>query len=232
MSKFFKELSAPIFVTGRSAALGCLLLLGMGCSSESARNDVPAPWTAPADLATTYPVELAPPRVSAKLLTALVEINGESARIGCPTCHVEGSVPALAHDNDTADVHAAIVLQHGDLRCSSCHAPDQPDQLHDSAQQRFPIEESMKLCSQCHGLIRRAYDNGAHGGMRGYWDLQRGPRTRNDCIACHAPHAPALPQVTPVAGPNDRSDRKAVHAGSAIEQRLYKARDNDSEGHE
>ena len=80
----------------------------------------------------------------------------------------------------------------------------------------------MRLCSQCHGLIRTAYDNGAHGGMRGYWDLQRGPRERNNCIACHNPHSPAHPQVIPVAGPKDKRVYRRVHEGSIIDQRFGK----------
>jgi len=62
----------------------------------------------------------------------------------------------------------------------------------------------MTLCSQCHGPQRRDYNMGLHGGMNGYWDLTKGGRTRNTCINCHDPHAPAFPLVMPVLPPKDR----------------------------
>tara|TARA_R110002096_G_scaffold239101_1_gene430716 strand:- start:76858 stop:77229 length:372 start_codon:yes stop_codon:yes gene_type:complete len=119
-------------------------------------------------------------------------------------------------------MHTEVVLAHGNLECASCHLADTPDLLHIAAGESFSISESMRLCSQCHGLIRTAYDNGAHGGMRGYWDLQRGPRERNDCIACHNPHSPAHPQVIPAPGPNDKNVYREVHEGSIIDQRFGK----------
>jgi hypothetical protein len=62
----------------------------------------------------------------------------------------------------------------------------------------------MRLCAQCHGPQYRDYQNGAHGGMTGNWDLSKGGRVRNNCIDCHDPHAPRYPTVTPSRGPNDR----------------------------
>jgi hypothetical protein len=62
----------------------------------------------------------------------------------------------------------------------------------------------MALCAQCHGTQKRDYDHGAHGGMRGYWDLKRGPRERNHCVSCHDPHAPKFGTFMPVHPPKDR----------------------------
>jgi hypothetical protein len=69
-----------------------------------------------------------------------------------------------------------------------------------------PVEFTavMTLCSQCHGPQRRDYDMGLHGGMTGHWDLAKGGRSRNTCINCHDPHAPAFPLVMPVFPPRDR----------------------------
>jgi hypothetical protein len=62
----------------------------------------------------------------------------------------------------------------------------------------------MKLCAQCHGPQFRDYQHGAHGGMNGYWDLSRGGRSRNNCIDCHDPHAPAYVGAIPAPRPRDR----------------------------
>jgi hypothetical protein len=55
--------------------------------------------------------------------------------------------------------------------------------------------------------------------MKGYWDLQRGPRQRNGCIGCHAAHAPAYPQVLPAPPPRDRFLSPKDQPGAAFEQR-------------
>ncbi len=116
-------------------------------------------------------------------------------------------------------LHDHVEIAHGGLACASCHVLGAPQQLHTAAGDKLPIDEAMTLCSQCHGPQRRNYDHGAHGGMRGHWDLQRGPRQRNDCVTCHPAHAPAYPKVTPVPGPKDRFGNPRVHPGSLVETR-------------
>ena len=62
------------------------------------------------------------------------------------------------------------------------------------------------------GPQRRDYDHGAHGGMQGYWDLRRGPRTRNHCVECHDVHSPAFGAFRPMPAPRDRfTHREAGH---------------------
>ena len=78
----------------------------------------------------------------------------------------------------------------------------------------FPAD-ALRLCAQCHGPQYRDYRHGAHGGMRGHWDLSRGPRERNHCVACHDPHAPAFGQFEPVPGPRDRFTGAAAPHGDA-----------------
>lgn len=191
-----------------------VLLAALAACGTSSRSDAPPAWTPAQPDDELHPVAIARPVGAGKLPTALVEISGAPARIGCPTCHAAGTEPAFAPDQpDSANrqVHAAIVVRHADLKCTSCHVAGEPNLLRSVDFERFAIEDSMRLCSQCHGPVRRAYDNGAHGGMRGYWDLQRGPRTRNDCITCHDPHAPAYPQVSPAPGPVDRFPPASDH---------------------
>ena len=68
----------------------------------------------------------------------------------------------------------------------------------------LPTTEALELCAQCHGLQWTDFQHGAHGGMRGAWDLNAGPRERNHCVDCHDPHRPAFGQYRPMPPPRDR----------------------------
>jgi formate-dependent nitrite reductase cytochrome c552 subunit len=85
----------------------------------------------------------------------------------------------------------------------SCHNAENYDSLRRADGQEVSFGRVMDLCAQCHGPQFRDYTHGAHGGMNGHWDLRSGPRTRNNCIDCHDPHAPAYPKVMPVFPPKD-----------------------------
>lgn len=126
-------------------------------------------------------------------------------RVGCATCHSlrdGATVPRSAQELD--EFHVGLVVEHGDLACASCHDPAAPQSLRIATGERVPSRDVMRLCAQCHGPQKRDYDRGAHGGMEGYWDLSRGPRTRNHCVQCHAPHTPAYRGGSPVFAPRDR----------------------------
>ncbi len=202
------------------ATLLLFLPLAGGCNQGAERTE-PQPWTALDDADQQFEVELTRPNSSGKLTTSALETDDTPVGIACATCHGEGSNPAFAnHDGAERNFHANVGLTHGTLSCGDCHTLSSPDKLHTSAGETFPLAESQKLCSQCHGLIRKAYDHGAHGGMRGHWDLSRGPQQRNDCISCHSPHSPAYPKVMPVPGPKDRNVFKKTHSGSVIDMRF------------
>jgi hypothetical protein len=102
------------------------------------------------------------------------------------------------------EFHEGLTFRHGGLTCLSCHNGSDYESLRLADGRSVPFAQSMELCRQCHGPQYRDYVKGAHGGMMGYWDLSRGPRTRNSCVHCHDPHAPAFPQVAPVFPPRDR----------------------------
>lgn len=211
--------SGPVWVRVAAAAFAAF-----GCGG-TARDDAPPPWRPPVDSSALHPVHIARPAASARLATELTEHDGAPAAIGCPTCHVAGTVAPLAEIAQLPAVHEAVRLRHGSLSCSACHDSTEPSLLHDASGASFSFSDSMRLCSQCHGPIRAAYDHGAHGGMRGYWDLQRGPRTRNDCITCHDPHGPAYPQVQPAEGPRDRFAPPPRQTPSLVEYRFPEERD-------
>ncbi len=100
--------------------------------------------------------------------------------------------------------HQHMVFKHGNSTCTSCHVQGQHDRIHLANGSVLPMTEALTLCAQCHGPQYRDYQHGSHGGMNGYWDRKRGPRTRNHCVDCHDPHAPQLPSVMPAAPPRDR----------------------------
>ncbi len=141
---------------------------------------------------------------------------GQPATIACSTCHAVRTpnlVNRAAADLD--QFHQGLQVQHGMNSCLSCHDPGSYDNLRLADGRKVAFEDSIELCSQCHGPQRRDYDHGAHGGMNGYWDLTRGGRARNTCIDCHDPHVPKYQAAIPMPPPNDRF--QPHHAGAAHE---------------
>lgn len=183
-----------------SRLIACLTLL-VGCVSEPAINSELADSAGPA-----HEVEIHQPASLRGLPGPETDVHGRPVAIPCMTCHgVREEAHQLPADASELGLpHSGLELKHGGLPCASCHSPERADQLRLADDTRIPLTEAMRLCSQCHGPQRRDYDHGAHGGMRGHWDLQAGARVRNHCVDCHNPHAPAFPQVQPMPGPRDR----------------------------
>lgn len=145
------------------------------------------------------------PRVLEGLPVGPPDVTGRPTVAPCGTCHEAGEARALPADAaGIGGPHVGLELHHGAIECASCHAADDRSALHLASGATIPMTDALRLCAQCHGPQYRDYRHGAHGGMRGYWDLSRGPRERNHCVACHDPHAPAFGQFEPVSGPRDR----------------------------
>ncbi len=137
--------------------------------------------------------------------TGATNAMGEPVRVRCETCHAlreDESAPRSAEQ--LTRFHQSLVLDHGNLTCLSCHAVGQPPKLKLADGTLLDTHDAIRLCAQCHGVQYDNYQHGAHGGMNGYWDLSRGPRVRNHCVDCHAPHAPAIKPVQPRPPPRDR----------------------------
>jgi hypothetical protein len=133
------------------------------------------------------------------------EDRAQTVRLTCASCHSLRAPRALPEKpSDLREFHTGLTFNHGELRCTSCHAEGQPPRLHLANGEPLAVRESLALCAQCHGPQWRDYQHGAHGGMRGSWDLSRGGRERNHCIDCHDPHAPAFVGGAPVLPPRDR----------------------------
>jgi len=155
------------------------------------------------DDARLYPVETHSPTTLGVADTSLTE--GRTIGVSCETCH--GPTPSrswAASPDGPETFHETIEIEHGDLSCSTCHDHEDRTLLHLADGSPLDLRDAMTLCAQCHGVQFRDYRRGSHGGMSGYWDLRRGPRLRNHCVDCHAPHAPAYASVLPVHPPRDR----------------------------
>ncbi len=165
-----------------------------------------------------YPVHIRQPAGPPTIDTGKLDEKGRPIRADCATCHTtKPPNPRLSNGADLKDFHLGLTTNHGDRTCLSCHNPENYDQLRLADGRPVAFTDVMSLCAQCHGPQHKDYQNGAHGGMNGYWDLTRGPRTRNNCIDCHDPHAPQYPKFMPVLRPNDRFLRSSESSETAHE---------------
>jgi len=140
-----------------------------------------------------------------KIATGLTNFHGQLVTASCSSCHATTKANINTRSGAELDqFHQGLKYVHGNLTCLSCHNANNYDTLRLADSRAVQFAEVMTLCSQCHGPQRRDYDMGLHGGMNGYWDLAKGGRTRNICVNCHDPHAPAFPLVMPVFSPRDR----------------------------
>jgi nitrate reductase cytochrome c-type subunit len=134
-----------------------------------------------------------------------VDPQGRTGQIACSTCHsVREPDLATREAADLKEFHGNMTFSHGKLACYACHNAHDADTLHLADSTVIAYSDVMTLCAQCHGPQARDYEHGAHGGMTGYWDLSRGPRTRNHCVDCHDPHSPQFPRMIPTFKPHDR----------------------------
>ncbi|GAB4194525.1 MAG: hypothetical protein Kow00105_08760 [Phycisphaeraceae bacterium] len=167
--------------------------------------------------ASTFPVEIRHPDGPPMVDTGVTDEHGRPVLANCTTCHTtKAPNPRIADGSELKDFHQGLVTQHGGRTCLSCHNPEDYNTLKLADGKPLPYAQVMTLCAQCHGPQYRDYQHGSHGGMNGYWDLTQGPRTRNNCIDCHDPHAPQYPTFRPVLPPNDRFLRPA-HSENAHE---------------
>lgn len=139
--------------------------------------------------------------------------DGSIISVRCNTCH-DNKDPNVATNSgsELQGFHQKIQFQHGSLSCVSCHNAENYETLHFADGKSLEFADNMQLCAQCHGPQYRDYRNGSHGGMTGYWDLNRGPRQRNTCTDCHSAHAPAFPKLMPVFPPKVRAGSKLPSA--------------------
>lgn len=149
-----------------------------------------------------------PPRIE----LAGADPQGRSGSVACSTCHSVRPPNAANVSAATLDeFHQGMTFKHGTIACYACHNQDAPDSLRLADGTSVAYENVMTLCSQCHGPQATAFAHGAHGGMNGFWDLTRGPQTKNNCVDCHDPHAPSYPQMIVGFKPKDRFNQPTKH---------------------
>lgn len=187
----------------------CAATVGIGAAIRTGIDDeADGPVDRPAHSATPsrrYPVQIRQPSGPPRVVTAVKDARGELVTVDCSTCHM--TRPPNAENRTVKDLdefHGGMAFSHGTVSCLSCHNPTDYDSLKLADGRRVEFPEVMTLCGQCHGPQMKDYEHGAHGGMNGYWDLSRGPRTKNNCVDCHNPHAPQFPRMQPTFKPRDR----------------------------
>ncbi|MGB7326730.1 MAG: hypothetical protein WBD31_17780 [Rubripirellula sp.] len=143
---------------------------------------------------------------------AAIDPQGRGGSVACSTCH---SIRKPNVDNRTSatldEFHQGFQFNHGTIACYSCHNSQNADSLRLADGTQVEFADVMTLCSQCHSKQAESFAHGAHGGMNGFWDLSRGPQTKNNCIDCHDPHAPAFPKMIVDFKPRDRFNDPVDH---------------------
>ena len=117
----------------------------------------------------------------------------------CSSCHLGRKIVMAA--KRVADAHQDIRPVHpeqtGSL-CSTCHAADDVERLALANGQRATLDESYRLCGQCHFAQADGWAHGAHGKRLDGW---QGQRVVMACPDCHDPHQPALEPRIPFRAP-------------------------------
>jgi len=117
----------------------------------------------------------------------------------CTSCHL-GRRVVMAGER-IADAHQNIEPVHpkqtGAL-CSTCHAADDVERLALLSGERATLDETYRLCGQCHFAQADGWAHGAHGKRLDGW---QGRRVVMGCADCHDPHKPALTPRIPFRAP-------------------------------
>ena len=116
----------------------------------------------------------------------------------CANCHSK-SLGAMQADRNPAlrKAHWNIHLAHAGksaMNCTTCHAENNMNQLATLTGELLHIDESFKLCGQCHSTQFKDWQGGAHGKELNGW---KPPRVAKTCVSCHNPHKPAFPSRFP-----------------------------------
>lgn len=116
----------------------------------------------------------------------------------CSRCHA-GRAPDT-RERRLTEFHTQKVLDHGTLGgwCYRCHTQENIDRLHLADGTLVTFDRAYELCGSCHGDKLRDWNDGIHGQTTGWW---LGARERRSCPACHDPHSPHFPLMTPERPP-------------------------------
>jgi hypothetical protein len=116
----------------------------------------------------------------------------------CSRCHADRAPDP--RERKLTEFHTQKILNHGTPGgwCYRCHTKDDIDRLHLADGTLVTFDQAFELCGSCHGDKLRDWKAGVHGLTTGYW---LGARFRRSCPACHDPHDPRFPLMTPEHAP-------------------------------
>ena len=117
----------------------------------------------------------------------------------CTSCHLGRKV--VMENKRISDAHNNIQPVHPDQTgavCSTCHSADDVALLTLKSGERATLDESYRLCAQCHFPEAEAWAGGGHGKRLDGW---QGRRVVMACADCHDPHKPAVPVRIPFRAP-------------------------------
>ncbi|MFB6346847.1 MAG: hypothetical protein ABEK50_14065 [bacterium] len=123
----------------------------------------------------------------------------------CGNCHVSESVVQSSGSRKSRQAHWDVEIHHGhpgekrSFECATCHASGNPATLTTPGGDTVSLNQSQKLCGDCHQKQLKDWKGGAHGKQRTYW---QGPRVMYSCAECHNPHDPAIKKRWPVTVPS------------------------------
>lgn len=166
------------------------------------KNPAPAAMTIPEWASDTAPVR--DPSLRPEFTT-------QAATYTCDECHNLFDSPPETERELTQ--HADIHLNHGNnTRCFNCHHPQYRNSFIDAYGRTIAYGSPEQLCSRCHGLVFRDWQNGVHGRSGGYWLKSAGTQTRLLCTECHDPHHPPFAPMIAAPQPN------TIRTGAPLQQ--------------
>jgi hypothetical protein len=117
----------------------------------------------------------------------------------CTSCHFGRTV--VMTDERIDDAHQNIQPVHPEQTgavCSTCHSADNVEQLALAQGEHATLNQSYRLCAQCHFQQVETWAGGAHGKRLDGW---QGRRVLMGCGDCHDPHKPAVEARVPFQAP-------------------------------
>lgn len=144
-------------------------------------------------------------------ITLAIALRSRAASINqypCTSCHQGRKV--VMENKRISDAHQNIQPVHPEQTgavCSTCHSPDDVAFLTLKSGERAPLDESYRLCAQCHFEQAKAWAGGGHGKRLDGW---QGERVVMACPDCHDPHSPAVQQRIPFRAPQIERTRSQL----------------------
>ena len=135
-------------------------------------------------------------------ITLPIALRSRTAGISqypCTSCHLGRKI--VMENRRISDAHNNIQPVHPDQTgavCSTCHSADDVALLTLKSGEQASLDESYRLCAQCHFPEAKAWAGGAHGKRLDGW---QGHRVVMACADCHDPHNPAVEVRIPFRAP-------------------------------